>query len=294
MNVSVMIPQQTLAYLNFTKKGRREFFDLGMTLAQAYKNLSSKGFIKPLDPAPMPNPIPPTWNLSDYCHFHQKFGHKTDNCFRLKHERQDHIDNGTLLNPNIITKPSIRKNPLPDYHRAPPSYQNWVQIDGIEWDCSKLIVIVEVNTIEVQGIWDEIDKVLKSAVAVWGILPKGMAKIKKGIIKDNVANITRSGKHYKPSLLKKDHPGKDIGKGSQPMDPKVKEKEDQVLTQLKKTQAHVLVWGLLMASYKHHNALLDALNGKKVPTETTPQEVLSHKSCGPSHPLPAFDKPQTK
>ena len=26
-----------------------------MTLAQAYKNLTSKGFIKPLDPTPMPN-----------------------------------------------------------------------------------------------------------------------------------------------------------------------------------------------------------------------------------------------
>ena len=43
-------------------------------------------------------------------------------------------------------------NPLPDYHRAPPSYQNWVQIDEIEWDCSKLIKTVEVNIVEVQGI----------------------------------------------------------------------------------------------------------------------------------------------
>ena len=33
--------------------------------------------------------------------------------------------------------------------------------------------------------------------------------------------------------------------------------------------------GLLMASLKHRIALLDALNGKEVPIETTPQEVLS-------------------
>ena len=46
-----------------------------------------------------------------------------------------------------------------------------MQIDEIEWDCSKLIEIVEVNTVEVQGIWDEEDEVLKNAVAVWGILP---------------------------------------------------------------------------------------------------------------------------
>ena len=39
--------------------------------------------------------------------------------------------------------------------------------------------------------------------------------------------------------------------------------------QFKKTQVHVSVWGLLMASQKHCKALLDALNGKEVPIETT-------------------------
>ena len=32
--------------------------------------------------------------------------------------------------------------------------------------------------------------------------------------------------------------------------------------------------GLFMASHKHRSALLDALNGKEVPIETTSQEVL--------------------
>ena len=64
----------------------------------------------------MPKPVPFTGNLNEYYHFHKKFGHKNDNCFRLKHEIQDLIDNGTLSNPNIITKPNIRKNPLLDYH----------------------------------------------------------------------------------------------------------------------------------------------------------------------------------
>ena len=73
----------------------------------------------------------------------------------------------------------MRKNPLPDYHKASPPYQNWVQINEIEWDCSKLIETVEVNIVEVQGIWDEEEEVLKNAVAVWGILPKGMAKLKR-------------------------------------------------------------------------------------------------------------------
>ena len=84
---------------------------------------------------------------------------------------------------------------------------------------------MEVNTVEVQGIWDEKDKVLKNAVVVWGILPKGMTELKKRVIEDNVANITRSGKHYKPSFLEKDHPSRDIGEGFKPMESKGKEEK---------------------------------------------------------------------
>ena len=123
-----------------------------MTLAQAYENLTSKGFIKPLNLTPMPNLVPHTWNLNEYCHFHQKSSHKTENCFSLKQEIQDLIDNETLSYLNIITKPEIRKNPLLDYHQTPPPYQNWVQVEEIDWDCWKLIETMEVNTVEVQGI----------------------------------------------------------------------------------------------------------------------------------------------
>ena len=44
-----------------------------------------------------------------------------------------------------------------------------------------------------------------------------------------------------------------------------------------------------MASHKHCSALLDALNEKEVPIETTPQEVLSLMGIkAPPHPLLAF------
>ena len=49
------------------------------------------------------------------------------------------------------------------------------------------------------------DENLNNAIAVRGILPKGMFEFKKRILEDVVANITRSGKHYKPSFLEKDH-----------------------------------------------------------------------------------------
>ena len=85
--------------------------------------------------------------------------------FRVKHEIQDLIDNGALSNPNIITKPNTRKNPLPDYHRAPLPYQNWVQVDEVEWDCSKLIETTNVDDVKVLGIWNEEDEVLKEVIA---------------------------------------------------------------------------------------------------------------------------------
>ena len=100
---------------------------------------------------------------------------------------------------------------------------------------------------------------------ITGILPKGVTELKKGILADNVANITRCGKHYKSSFLEKNHPSRDLREGFKPTKPKGKEdreEEDRVLMQLKKTQAHMSVWALLMASQKYRKALLDALNGK--------------------------------
>ena len=104
-----------------------------------------------------------------------------------------------------------------------------------------MIETTNVNAVEVQGIWDEEDEVLKEAIAIWGILPKGVMELKKRVLEENVANITRSGKHYKLSFLEKDHPGRDLREGYKPTEPRGKEEEeeDRVLMQLKKTQAHV-------------------------------------------------------
>ena len=169
-----------------------------------------------------------------------------------------------------------------------------MQLDEIEWDFLRLIgtTNVNINAVEVQGIRDEKDELLKEAIAIWGILPKGVAELKKRVLENNVANITRSGKHYKPSFLENDHPSKDLAEGSKPVEPRGKEdkeEEDRVLMQLKKTQAYESMWGLLMASQKHRKAPLDVLNGKELPIETTPQEVLSLMGVeGSSHPFLSF------
>ena len=50
-----------------------------------------------------------------------------------------------------------------------------------------------------------------------------MTELKKKVLEDNVANITRGGKHYKPSFLEKDHLGRDLREGSKPTKPRGKE-----------------------------------------------------------------------
>ena len=54
-----------------------------------------------------------------------------------------------------------------------------------------------------------------------------MTKLKKRVLEDNVANITRIGKHYKPSFLEKGHPDRNMGEGSKPMKLKGKEEKEE-------------------------------------------------------------------
>ena len=51
------------------------------------------------------------------------------------------------------------------------------------------------------------------------------------------------------------------------------EEEDHVLKQLKKTQANITVWDLLMASKNHRHIVLDAFNRSDVSTETLEELV---------------------
>ena len=98
---------------------------------------------------------------------------------------------------------------------------------------------------------------------------------------------TRTGKHFKPPHLEVKHPGREdlerevtnlksvskIGKGKGIAKPD--KEEDRVLTQLKRTQATISIWGLLIAAQKHRDAILGALAEKEVPMTTSPEVVLS-------------------
>ncbi|RVW76144.1 hypothetical protein CK203_044291 [Vitis vinifera] len=57
------------------------------------------GFLAPLAPRALPDPVPPQFRIDLYCTFHQSVGHHTDRCTALRHAIQDIVDSGTFGHP---------------------------------------------------------------------------------------------------------------------------------------------------------------------------------------------------
>ena len=83
---------------------KREFHGLYMPVSQVFEKLKVKGLLKPLDPRPIPNPLPARFDVTKRCAYHQSLGHVTDKCFGLRHAIQDLIDNKVIALP---TRPSV-------------------------------------------------------------------------------------------------------------------------------------------------------------------------------------------
>ncbi|KAI8550364.1 hypothetical protein RHMOL_Rhmol06G0100100 [Rhododendron molle] len=96
------------------KSQSRTFTQFSTPRSTILKKLTEIVVLKPLSP---PQTIPPNLNQNVYCDFHQKPGHTTDNCIRLRHEIQNLIDNKVVDAPPL-DKPNTVSNPLPQ-HSAP-------------------------------------------------------------------------------------------------------------------------------------------------------------------------------
>ena len=72
-----------------------------------------KGLLQPLPNPNPPNPNTPDYNPNKYCKFHQNLKHSTDNCIHLKHEIQNLIDAGRIIDPE---NPNTKNNPFPNYN----------------------------------------------------------------------------------------------------------------------------------------------------------------------------------
>ena len=116
---------------------RREFHELYMPMSQGIEKLKAMGLLKPLDPRPIPNPLPARFDVTKKCAYHQSPGHDTDKCFGFRHTIQDLIDNKVIA---LSTRPSITNNPLPNHNfRRGPMINCVMAEEESEEDPSELI-----------------------------------------------------------------------------------------------------------------------------------------------------------
>ena len=84
-----------------------------MPISQVFNKIKPKGLLKPLDPRPIPNPLPSKFDVNKRYAYHQGPGHDTNRCFCLCHAIEDLIDNKVITSP---TRPSITNNSLPNHN----------------------------------------------------------------------------------------------------------------------------------------------------------------------------------
>ena len=88
-----------------------------------------------------------------------------------------------------------------------------------------------------------------------------------------VIQVTRSGKGYKPIEKKVEKAvEKEETMGEEDSD---KPEDDIILEQLKKVQASMSIWELLMHSSSHRKALVKALAKMNIQTNATPKAMVA-------------------
>ncbi|RVW46955.1 hypothetical protein CK203_074433 [Vitis vinifera] len=74
-------------------------FQICAPLSRVFETFQAMGFLAPLAPRALPDPVPPQFRLDLYCMYHQSVGHHTDRCTALRHAIQDIVDSGTFGHP---------------------------------------------------------------------------------------------------------------------------------------------------------------------------------------------------
>ncbi|XP_077223005.1 uncharacterized protein LOC143856622 [Tasmannia lanceolata] len=84
----------------------------------------------------------------------------------------------------------------------------------------------------------------------------------------------RGGRVFKPPELRAENPAtlaREVVEDH--VQKRIAEENDEIVRQLKKTQAHITVWGLLTVSRQHREAVLKELNAVQVSTETSSDQL---------------------
>ena len=165
---------------------KREFHEFYLPISQVFDKLKTKGLLKPLDPRPIPNPLPSKFDVNKRCAYHQIPGHDTNCCFTLHYAIQDLIDNKVVALP---TRPSITNNPLPNHNFRKGLRVNCLMTEEEnKEDPSDLIYdLLECFMMTLEELMDRTFTTTTTGYDIWNEAPE----------QDNQTCIS-GGRHFKP------------------------------------------------------------------------------------------------
>ena len=243
------------------------------------------GLIVPLPPRPVPQPTPPGFRTDLHCAYHQRAGHDTDSCAALRHAIQDLIDQGLV----DLGRPTVTTDPLLTHDtRAvppPPGGVHLIEYSGDEifmmgWDGeapqpislyanSEFSVYTQGQQVSSPFRLTPDDVPRQTAISpvylqhVPPMTPFILFQEEYGPVHRDVQIVTRSGRVAQPPPVDRPFAGIDARD-------EIQREDDDILRQLRTTQARISIWSLLASSSTNRDALIRALSHIRVNTATTP------------------------
>ena len=262
----------------------RQFTQLGMPLSRAFQRLVEGGLIVPLPPRPPPQPTPLGFRIDLHFAYHYRAGHDTDSCAALRHAIQDLIDQGLV----DLGRPGVTTDPLSTHDTGavppPPGGIHSIEFLGDEifmigWDgeAPQPICLSADSVFSRYTHGQQISKTFRlipddvprqttvSPIYLQHVPPMApliLFSEEYGPVHRDVQIVTRSGRVDQPPPVDRSFVGIDARD-------EIQREDDEILRQLRTTQARISIWRLLTSSNTHRDALIRALSQIKVDTVTT-------------------------
>ena len=260
-----------------------------MPLSRAFQRLVEGGLIVPLPPRPPLQPTPLGFRTYLHCAYHQRAGHDTDSCAALRHAIQDLIDQGLV----DLGCPRVTTDTLPTHDtRSVPSLPGGIhsieflrdEIFMMGWDGEAPQPICLYADSDFSGythgqqvsgpfrlIPDDVPRQTTVSpvylLHVPSMTPFILFPEEYGLVHRDVHIVTRSRRVAQPPPI--DGPFA----GTNARD-EIQREDDEILRQLRTTQARISIWSLLASSSTHRDALIRVLNQIRVDTTTTPGGLI--------------------
>ncbi|XP_077247226.1 uncharacterized protein LOC143886942 [Tasmannia lanceolata] len=283
---------------------KKEFTPLPYTPSSIMRNLVRDGVIELLPTRPPPDPLPKGFREDQFCRYHQGPGQHTDRCIALRYIIEKLLAVGDL----VLPEPNVTRNPLPRHTTPPPPEIGAISDDKPFVDPTSLICAITPPTPypneEDQVIYPCVYQNVESTVHQVARTPyvfqpdeedqearipyvfqpdEGGHEVRPYIFQpdeedleivcDEVRHVTRGGRVFKPAKLRVENPA-ELTRASELFKSKSDEEDENLLRQLKKTQANISIWGLLMNSAKHREVILREVNAAKVSVDITPDHLV--------------------